>query len=63
MILVFQINYHLLHPNHILWYLCLYHIHISYHVLYFNMDCQVLNYDDNVKYLGFTFNSNQKDNN
>ena len=33
------------------------------HVLYYNMDSQVLNYDDNVKYLGFTFNSNQKDNN
>ena len=33
-------------------------IHISYHVLYFNMDSQVLNYGDNVKYLRFTFNSN-----
>ena len=28
-----------------------------------NMDSQVLKYDDNVKYLGFTFSSDQKDDN
>ena len=60
MILVFEMIYLLIHPNHIVWYLSL--NHISYHFHYY-MDSQVLKYADNVKYIGFTFSSDQKDDN
>ena len=63
MILVFEMIYLLIHPNHIVWYLSL--NHISYHVHYYiwTLDSRVLKYADNVKYLGVTFSSDEKDDN
>ena len=59
MILVFKIIYLLINLNHTEWYFSL--NHISYHVLYYIW--VVLRCGDNVKYLGFTFSSDQKDDN